>query len=242
MFNPFTSPFDLHWLEHDDLEYARKPNKIGNYPIDLPRNVRVLNYLIKERNSMEIVWGDAPEKLTGMVIRSMYFANLVGVDVFSRYIFLTIDQGWVDPFGTLRPRGFHIDGLQGNEVPTKRQGVFNTFWTNALPAEYVTHSFDLSGIDVSTHNIYAVLTQQAEESQVKQLDANGLYMGSAYWVHRSAVAKRKTYRQFVRISITHVPITNDLMTVNPDIEYDYNIHSTDGKMPEGLIGDWIDPK
>ena len=134
----------------------------------------------------------------------------------------------------LRAPGWHIDGLQGDEVPVKLPVDFQVIWSNAVPTEYTTGPFDIDGVSMSTHNIFDHIAKQIDESDVVAMESNLAYMHSAYLVHRAAVAKERVYRRFVRVNVTHVPVTSTNMTINPDMTYHYPIHSTTGAIPAHL--------
>ena len=227
LYHHFTQPFDLKFFEQ-----ATRPLCIeGIIPHILPKE-RLLHYCIKLPTQGLSTLGKA-EPLA-------YYLDCIedktwdyGIDPSLRYIYVTYDYGWVEPGECLRTEGWHVDGLQGDEVQPKHNGDFTTFWSNSLPTEYVMQAFDVENLDLSKHNIFDALGQQVN-SEIKSMTCTDTWALSPYILHRSPQAKEMTYRQFVRVSFSHIPITSVKMTVNEDMLYDYEIHTTAGEIPEYL--------
>ena len=152
-----------------------------------------------------------------------------------RYLYLTIDTSDVPAGQTQRTKGWHIDCVQGDEVPVKQPGNIAFSWCDKLPTEYAHQTFDMDGIDLSKHNIFDWCARQVKPENIKHIIPGALTLMNTYCVHRCAVAKEFTRRRYVRLSFTHVPITNKKLTINPDIRYDYPVHSTEGDIPKHLV-------
>lgn len=227
----FREPSDLRFLERENFPV---PVAELSYP-DFPDECRVLHYMVKRQRCDRIRLGEI-EFLKGHIEKSVAAAEAAGADVEQRYMFVTVDQALLGKGQTLRDPGWHIDGMQGDEVPHKLPCDFQTVWSDCMPTEYARGPFDMSGVDPSVHNVFRHLSEQVANGDVESMDAGRMYGHSSYLVHRSAEAPRdRTYRRYIRVSMSMVPVTSVKMTVNPDIGYDYEIHSTDGEIPGHLI-------
>ena len=225
-------PFDLKFLEQ-----SQYPSAVGFFdpdPVDFPKDCRVLHYQVKARNTSDLVLGEL-EWLRSFISESYHRARLQGVDTDGRYTYVTVDQGLVEAGGTLRTAGWHIDGLQGDEVPVKVPGDCQFIWSDAVPTEFVTHPFSVDGIDVSKHNVFDRLAVQVRESRIRKFTPGFVMLHNSYLVHRAGVAEETTYRRFVRVSHSYVPVTSVKMTINPDMEYDFPVHTTSGEIPAHLM-------
>ena len=225
----FTNTFNLSFLEREN-----HPTLLTNFiPVNFPTDCRVLHYLVKTRKSNKQHLGKI-DWLTDYINTSLTYAETIGINTFERYVYITVDQGYVEPGDTLRTPGWHIDGLQGDEVHIKKPGDFQTIWSDALPTEYVTHPFNIEGMDISKHNIFNRLADQVNENTVVQMKENYIYAMSSYLVHRAAETKKHVYRRFIRVSISHIPVTSINANINAQIEYDYNTGTTTGEIPTYL--------
>ena len=164
----------------------------------------------------------------------MRFSFLSGL-MNERYAYLTIDTRDVKKGESQRAPGWHIDCVQGDEVPVKKSGNIAFTWCDALPTEYAYQTFNTEGCDISKHNVFEWLGNQVKEHRIKTIKTKTLTLMNTYCVHRSPIATEDTKRRYVRLSYTHVPITNKKLEINPTIEYDYPVHSTEGKIPDHLI-------
>ena len=225
----FIKKFDLKHLQENNYPEYLFNKKLGPFPED----VRVLHYQIKNSES-NILWLNKVNFLHDYINDVMDIVEH-RIGLHDRYIYVTVDQGWVEPGDTQRTAGWHIDGLQGDEVPVKRAGDCQVIWSDALPTEYTTQKFDIEGLDVSKHNVFEWLAKQVSDVEIRSFAPNWAVLHSSYLVHRAAVARERTYRRFVRISFTHIPVTSKKMTVNEFMPYNYQIHTTTGEIPKELV-------
>ena len=128
----FTNIFNLSFLECENHPMLLTEFIQADFPIDC----RVLYYLVKTRNSRDLHLGRV-DWLVDYINTSLMYAETMGVDTVEQYVYVTADQGYVDPGDTLRTAGWHIDGLQGDEVSVKQPGDFQTIWSDAVPTEYI---------------------------------------------------------------------------------------------------------
>ena len=178
-----------------------------------------------------------PEVIAGFIGMTEVFAAVVPK---YPYLYLTIDTLFTKAGETQRTPGWHVDCVQGDEVPVKKPSNLTFSWCNAVPMEWADQTFVFPRhVNVSEYNIFECLEALVEPESIRQCEANTLYATNTYCVHRSAVAKVDTPRTFIRLSYTHVPITNNKATINPRIDYNYKVHSTEGKIPKHLKTDLL---
>lgn len=224
------SVFDLN-----NLEKERSPIDIGEFNFESFTDKRVNHYCIKSSESDEYVYGEIDSD------EFRHFVQLVesravemGFDIKTRYCFVTIDQGWVEPDHTLREPGWHLDGLQGDEAPDKKAADLQFIWSDRLPTTFTSQKFDVKGLDSSTYNVFKWIGKQIDPEQIVETQAFHVYAMNTYHAHKAMAAKEKVYRRFVRVSYTFIPVTSKRMTINPDMTYNYEYHRTTGEIPSYL--------
>jgi hypothetical protein len=224
--------FDLGYLR-----FTREPIEVGPFAFVDFVDVRVNHYMIKSNDSVQYVFGELGRSggVRDFVSRCLSKADELGLDTRSRYAYLTVDQNPVEPGKTQRESGWHIDGMQGTEVPEKKPADFQFIWTDATPTRFCTQTFDVEGLDVARHNVFNWLSRQVAEQTCYSLREGTIYLMNAYHVHTATPAKERLYRRFVRLSFTNTPITSVKMTPNPDIHYNYPTGVTSGDIPKGLV-------
>lgn len=152
-----------------------------------------------------------------------------------RYTYLTIDTAPVKKGEYQRTPGWHVDGLQGDEVPIKQQSDTIFTWCDVLPFEYAAQTFPLPAyVNMSDYNIFEILGSLVQPEHIRQTEPKTLYCMDSYCVHRGVPASEDTDRTFVRLCYTDIPVTSTKMTLNPEMDYDYAIHTTSGEIPKHL--------
>jgi len=219
----------------DFLRQKRRPLDIAEFRPQSFLDTRVNHYLIKLDDSNDYVFGevehDAIRKFVKIVSEGI---SSLGLEQKDRYCFLTIDQGWIEPKKTLRTAGWHVDGMQGDEVPVKRPGDLTFVWSDVLPTVFAVQEFDVGGLDPSVHNVFDALGRQIKEENILPAEPFRIYAINSYHVHAATEAKDRVYRKFVRLSYTYTPVTSVKMDVNPAIKYNYAYHTTSGEIPSHL--------
>ena len=212
--NPFSE--DDLW-GHQKLHYLIKPRSEKKY---------YTKALLEEIPELDMFIFTCDLILRASSLRGLYE---------NRYAYLTVDTRPVKAGETQRAPGWHIDCVQGDEVPVKQSGNIAFSWCDALPTEYAHQRFDMRGCNISKHNVFKWLDAQVDPESIKEIATNSIMLMNTYCVHRAKVAEADTKRRYVRLSYTHVPITNKRVHINPEIEYDYPVHSTTGEIPDHLI-------
>jgi hypothetical protein len=219
----------------------------GRRPIEIekarytPRVTHRLNhFMVKLKHSDEVLipcWID-PE-IQRFVKDCMAHAKENDLPLRGRYAYLTMDNKPILKGKTQRLAGWHLDGLQGEEVPFKLPTCYELTWTNKIPMQITDQGFEVNGLNFSQHNVFDSLAEQVYDESVRTLKANTLYLMNAYQLHRGTPASADTNdRLFLRLYISELPITSSKMSINELIEYPYTVHSTTGNIPEGLVT-WV---
>lgn len=217
------------------LEKGRSPFDVGEFKFESFTDKRVNHYCIKSSDSEEYTFGEIDSDEFRRFIRDVEARALeMGFDVKNRYCFVTIDQGWVEPDETLRDPGWHLDGLQGDEVPIKKASDLQFVWSDSLPTTFTAQKFDVKGLDPSVHNVFNWIGKQVNANEIVQTQPFHIYAMNSYHAHKATEAKERIYRRFIRVSYTFIPVTSKRMTVNPNMKYNYEIHQTTGEIPSYL--------
>lgn len=229
--NEVTTNFSLRRLER-----SRKPVELGRYPLELVEGLSVNNLLVKLKQTLEPVFpANLPQSIRDLVTQCITDAQESGLPVRNRFVYLTYDTRPFKKGQTQRNPGWHFDGLQGNEVMLKKPGCYSFLWTNKLPFLISDQSFSLQGLDVGQHHIFDSLATQVFDDSVHESLPGHLYLMSCYQMHRAQVAQEDTNdRLFVRLTFSELAYTSTSMTLNPDIEYPFQPHSTSGEIPKNL--------
>ncbi len=222
--------FQLHYLKS-----LNKPLSLWTKVYNIPETIKVLHYCIKINHWMTLKYDSINAPGISLFVNDcVKVAEHFGLPTEDRYMYITVDQGLVAKSDTLRTPGWHLDGLQWDEIATKVEADYQFIWSDALPTEFVDQSFDVSDIDISRHNVFDALAKQVNEESIYHFPENSLVLMNPYHVHRASYAQHDTYRRFLRLSFTKTPVTSKKMTLNPDIDYNYAIYSTTGEIPSHL--------
>lgn len=219
------------------LQFTREPIEIGTFYFNDFTNSRVNHYMLKNNSGGDFVWGDfqTNRDVNRFVQKCITECERLKLDWNNRYCYLTIDQMWIEAGKSQREFGWHIDGMQGDEVSIKVPADFQFIWADATPTRFCTKAFDIEGLDPSRHNVFNWLAKQTQEKYCYLLEKEKIYLMNAYHVHSATLSDKVQYRRFVRLSFTNTPITSVKMTINPDINYNYPIHKTTGNIPKHLL-------
>lgn len=217
------------------LTKKREPIALDTFHFEELPDKRLNHYLIKQDNDNQYHFGEIDTHEMQVFVKKVSdYATDFGISSKERYCFLTLDQGWVEPNQTLRTPGWHIDGMQGDEVETKKPGDLTFIWSNVLPTRFANQGFDVADLNPSIHNVFSWLGKQVDEKNIFESKPYQIYAINPYHVHAGSEATKKVYRIFLRLSYTFTPVTSTKMTINPEIEYNYKYHVTTGEIPSYL--------
>jgi hypothetical protein len=217
-------------------ESNTSPISLGRTDIgcDLTEQPRINNMLIKLKGQAIQFPDGLCDAITEWVGDCLEIANDVCDDLEQRYVYLTIDNQPVTSGNYQRQEGWHVDGLQGDEVPHKLNNCFQFMWASNTPTEFCKQSFEPRGIDLSKHNLFNALGRQVDSTNCFKINAMHTYLMHCFHVHRSTKAEHDTDRLFLRLYISHCQTTSVRATTNPRIKYPFTPHSTTGLIPEHL--------
>jgi hypothetical protein len=197
---------------------------------------RINQCLIKGRGSRELVYGPfCSPSLSSFVDSCLLIADDLELDHASRYLYVTVDTAPVASGVTQRVPGWHFDDLQGPDIAPKQAGGFLFVTVSCLPTEFAIQSFDSTGIDDTVHNVFDWCGRQVQPQFVHPTRPGAVSLLSAYDVHRAVPAERETTRVFIRLLSTHCPLTSTKTTLNPAMDYDHLVHTTNGRIPTHLV-------
>jgi hypothetical protein len=215
------------------LEVTREPISVKEEKIaEIDPNFRVLHYLVDPTDPKS--FKNIPKKIVESILFCFKNSLDMGLEPASRYCYLTFDQSRVKKGSSQRQRGFHIDGMQGLEVPVKKNADYQYIWSDVHPTTFCTKTFNLEGFEAGEHNIFTWIENQVENKLCYPLRANSFYLMNAYHVHEASKVSESGYRKFLRVSFTNTPVTSRMATINPNIEYDYEVGTTSGLIPSFL--------
>ena len=218
--------------------------KKGHKPIELQEAIyapsvtkRLNHFLVKLKHSDEII---VPDYIDSEILRfitdCVEIAKVNDLPIRNRFLYLTLDDKHTQKGRAQRTQGWHLDGLQGEEVPVKVPACYQFVWMNKLPFKYTTQDFMINGLDLRRHNIFDSLGAQVYQESVMSVKTNTLYLMNPYLLHEAAIAEEDVPdRLFLRLYVSELPITSVKMSINPKIKYPYDIHVTTGDIPDSLI-------
>jgi hypothetical protein len=154
------------------LKFTREPIKVSEFNFNKFVEERVNHYMIKTNNSDEYIWGDLEysDDIKKFVNKCISFCDDLGISTNERYCYITIDQKNLEFGKSQRDFGWHIDGLQGDEVPQKKMTDFQFIWCDSIPTKFCTQVFKVEGLNLSTHNVFNWLGKQVEEDKCYLLE------------------------------------------------------------------------
>jgi len=215
------------------LKFTRSPIEVDTYKFNNFEN-RYNHYMIKGPNTDWTLGELNRVDIKLFIDKCLKELKRLNIPYDDRYCYVTIDTKQVKAGESQRDFGWHINGLQGDEVSNKKPADFQFIWSDKIPTKFCTQEFDITGLNLSKHNVFNWLGRQTLEEKCYLLEAEKIYLMNAYHVHTATKSDQDTNRNFVRVSFTNTPITSIRMSVNNDISYDYEIHKTTGAIPKHL--------
>jgi hypothetical protein len=213
-----------------------KPINLEKRVIDcnISQQPRINNMLIKSKGQDIVLPDGVDDQIAKWVIDCIKIAGDVCDDIDGRYAYLTIDNKPVRAGGYQREGGWHLDGLQGDEVPSKLKNCFQFIWVSNTPTEFCIQSFDPKGIDISNDNVFKALGHQVKSENCFKINPSSTYLMHCFHVHRATASERDTQRLFLRLYLSHCPVTSVKASINHKIKYPFVYHSTTGEIPRHL--------
>jgi len=222
-------PFDIAYLRYGDT-----PGVVGPYNGERVKDTRINHWMLKNNTDDFLLM---PPVAIGFVERCQSFLTHRGMeDIWrKRYAYLTIDTKTVESGEAQRTVGWHIDGMQGDEVLIKVPPDITFVWCNDLPTRFSSSDLNLTDLNTSKDNVFAAMEKRIQLKDTFFIDPGIIYYITAYMPHTGEIARRQIVnRVFMRLGFSLTPITSVRMTVNPRIVYNYPIHKTSGEIPAHL--------
>ncbi len=218
------------------LKSNRFPIKISELNLNLNDIQRVNHYMIKSNDSTQFIYGifEQNDTINKYISICLDYLKQNNIEYNDRYCYITIDNKNIKGGESQRDFGWHIDGMQGNEVATKQLADYQFIWTDETPTKFCNQMFDIHDIDPSKHNVFKKLGRQVYGENCFIINKNTIYLMNPYLLHTATKSEKDIFRNFIRLSFTNTPITSIKMTVNKNIIYNYKIHQTTGNIPANL--------
>ena len=156
-------------------------------------------------------------KTVQQIINYEYAINPRAEDYFA---YITIRQGVVKVGKTQSHPSIHVDGLQGAKYLNKLLPGQAYFVADGMPTRFFNQSFDFSEYSVDEYDYRTLMALQARIDQSYLIDQPyGIYLIDPYMVHQPTVAKRDTFRTFLRLQFTQREFTAKEDMDNPMLVY-----------------------
>ena len=219
------------------LEEPAAPIDIALFSVGQIELPRWNHYLVKERGAAHPLPMPATlAALYGICARWLLAHDIPSCD---RWAHLTVDTKPVLPGETQREPGWHIDGMQGDEVPLKQVPDLTFIWSDVLPTRFFSHPISMSGFNGSVHDIHRWIQRAVigREHLVTSPPCGIIRLIDPYVPHAGSHndARSVMPRTFVRLVFSKTPVTSRKMTINPAASYGYAVHSTTGDIPRHLL-------
>lgn len=228
------------WLQpfdHRHLASPELPILVEWFPQTDETLPRWNHYLVKERRELSQL--AIPTRLDSFYRLCVAWLRCHAIEITDRYAYITVDIQPVYPGTTQRIPGWHIDGMQGDEVVVKKAPDLMFLWVDALPSRFSPQSLCMDGFNSSVHNIHRWVEREVSlhEDVSVSLSPGMIYAFDPYMPHTGTIntTKKSMPRTLVRLVFTHLPVTSRKMTINPHAQYDYLVHCTSGDVPIHLL-------
>jgi len=182
------------------------PVTIGDSLISCPYERQyVLRMMIRNKD-----WFFIPDELSWMKPQIYELERLQKWNRLDNpFIYVTVCHGIVT---SELDDDWHVDGFSTRFEHLPEQ---NYICSSVNPTEYLEQSFDIpSDFDPLKHNIHTFYQDRADNSKVRQCEANKVHLIDPYCVHRRPKGTNGIVRTFWRISFIPIEIEDDTCTIN----------------------------
>ena len=159
-------------------------------------------------------------------------ANETSEDVDGCYLYLTVDQRYIDAGETQRTAGAHFDGMQGIRYQTKLPADYSFVVSNFNPTRFFTQSFDARRLNMKYDNWFKALGRQIDFKQSFVPRPYEIYKMTSYQMHESPVSTEPGLRTFMRLEFSHKKFDRRENTRNPLLPTNWNYQ--DRPIPSNL--------
>lgn len=177
------------------MVHSQIPNGVmANYDVSELEYCNIVYMCIKQAGCSEYQIPDNVQHLVNQVISDIYkLSDSLYEDDWTKYCYLTLKRGYVQPHTTGNRAGFHIDGFKSDQE--------NFIWSDcaATPTEVAVGNFVLT----NDHDKSLVeMEEQARRWFKFQLSTNTLYEMNQSCIHRPTVNNLddSILRTFIKIT------------------------------------------
>ena len=159
-------------------------------------------------------------------------------DIYKMYVYITIDQKWVDKGTTGRRPGAHADGYiatdteqidiisQNAKIIAKEKSLItHTYvWYDCIPTEFFTVPFPLTDTtDEGSLETFDEIADSCSPNQIRVYDNKSILFLTPYVIHRSAIALSGLFRTFVKVSVSDQQFRRKGNSKNPSFVYNWDM-------------------
>lgn len=214
------------------------PTYIGSLSTDLQKEfsdykgIRVLDLPVHMPNQGIRVPATLPQIFSKIIHCIIAHEQQRYGDAYDHYVYVTIDQKYVEAGKTGRRAGAHSDAYIerdnrqiditescGDVIENEVGEVSHTYVVyDRTPTEFFRAKFPLKKVDCESS--LKTFDEIAEQAEVVTYPSYHILKMDPYVVHRSAVAKESGYRTFMKVSVSRKRYAREGNTRNPLFHYD----------------------
>lgn len=178
---------------------------MANFPDE---EQHILRMMVRSDESPEFFIPDELKWLKDEILCADSFQKKNNLD--NQFVYITVRHGVVT---SKTDDEWHVDGFSMRVPHVPEQNYICSIGT---PTEYLDQGFDIpADFDPNIHNLHHLLQDMADETKIKSLTSDEIYMIDPYCVHRRPKVEEGTFRSFYRISFIPIEIEDDSCTQNP---------------------------
>lgn len=185
-----------------------------------PPEINANNMVVKLAASDQVYIPKVLKQFRSVIQRIVNYEYAINPIAGSYYAYITIRQGLVNAGHTQSHPSIHVDGLQGAKYAKKLLPGRCYFVADGIPTRFFYHPFNFSGYSVDEYDYRTLMALQAKIEQSYLLDKPyGIYLIDPYMVHQPSLARRDTFRTFLRLQFTQKQFVKTDDDDNPMLQY-----------------------
>lgn len=214
-------------LNKEQFSNQDEPIRVLDLPVFMPgQGMRIPEYL--------------PDPFRSIIMQ-VFFHERLEYDDFSHYIYVTIDQKFVEAGKTGRRAGAHSDAyIERNnkqidvtedsydEISNEEGEISHTYIAyDCLPTEFFNAKFPLR--DTSCEGSLKTFDEIAEGSEVITFPPHAILKMTPYVVHRAAISLQSQHRTFMKVSVSRKKYARKGNTHNHLFDYNWELTDRDSQ-------------